>query len=56
MILGFPLPVGRTNFGSDGALSPTRGAVAGSMYDGEDHDANSLEKPILIEVGCICFP
>jgi hypothetical protein len=55
MIVGFPLSAGRTKFGSDGALSPTLGAVAGSMYDGEDHDFNSLKMLILIEVRGICL-
>lgn len=49
-MVGFPWSAGMTNSGSEGALSPALGTVAGSMYDGEDHDFNSLEIFILMEV------
>jgi hypothetical protein len=50
MIVGFPLLVGNTNFGSDGAISSTRGTGASSMYDGENHEASSCEIVILAEL------
>lgn len=50
MTVGFPFSVGNTKFGSDGALSPTRGAVASLIYDGENHDASSLDMLIMAEV------
>lgn len=46
-MVGFPFSAGRTNFGEDGARSPTRGTGKVSIGGGANHDDNSLDKLIL---------